>query len=98
MVFRRREAAAAVSLFRRRRSADPGRADTVDDVIDQRVTEIIARVVGQLSGDGEDAQSMGLYALERLAQTYPGRRHAIVNAICTYLQAQSKSATCARTT
>ena len=31
-------------------------------------------------------QLTGLYALERLAKTYPGHRQVIVNALCAYLQ------------
>ena len=82
-------AAAAVGLWLalRQRSADVRAVNTMNLTIERRVNEIIAEAGEQLGSDTASIRLTGLFALERLAQTYPGQRQAVVNALCAYLQA-----------
>ena len=82
-------AAAAVGLWLalRQRSADVRAVNTMKLTIERRVNEIIAEAGDQLRSDTASIRLTGLYALERLAQTYPGHRQVVVNALCAYLQA-----------
>jgi uncharacterized protein YjbI with pentapeptide repeats len=82
-------AAAAVGLWLalRQRSADVRAVNTMKLTIERRVNEIIAEAGDQLGSDTASIRLTGLYALERLAQTYPGHRQVVVNALCAYLQA-----------
>ena len=82
-------AAAAVGLWLalRQRSADVRAVNTLKLTIDRRVNEIVAEAGDQLGSDTASIRLTGLYALERLAQTYPGHRQVVVNALCAYLQA-----------
>lgn len=82
-------AAAAVGLWLalRQRSADVRAVNTVKLTIERRVNEIIAEAGDQLGSDTVSIRLTGLFALERLGQTYPGHRQVVVNALCAYLQA-----------
>jgi hypothetical protein len=74
-------------LALRLRSADVRAVNTMKITIERRVNEIIAEAGDQLGNDTASIRLTGLYALERLAQTYPGHRQVVVNALCAYLQA-----------
>lgn len=80
-------AAVGVWLALRQRSADVRAVNTMKLTIERRVNEIIAEAGDQLGSDAASIRLTGLYALERLAQTYPGHRQVVVNALCAYLQA-----------
>lgn len=82
-------AAAAVGLWLalRQRSGDVRAVNTTKLTIERRVNEIIAEAGDQLGSETASIRLTGLYALERLAQTYPGHRQVVVNGLCAYLQA-----------
>lgn len=59
---------------------------TERDATERRITDLFAKAVDQLGADTAAARLGGLYALERLAQTYAAHRQTIVDMICGYLR------------
>ncbi|MEU4767430.1 pentapeptide repeat-containing protein [Actinosynnema sp. NPDC023794] len=68
-------------------------ADTRYDSAEKRITELQTRAVDQLGSDKAAVRLGGLYALERLAQSSPEHRQAIVNVVCAYLRMPAPLAT-----
>ena len=61
-------------------------AEAERDATERRITDLFAKAVDQLGAGTAAARLGGLYALERLAQTYPAHRQTIVDMICGYLR------------
>lgn len=59
---------------------------TEEDSRQQRMTELYTAAVEQLGHDSAAVRLGALYALQRLGQTYPEQRRAIVNVWCAYLR------------
>lgn len=59
---------------------------TQHDATERRITDLYGGAVSQLGSERAPARIGALYALERLAQTYPSYRQTVVDVICAYLR------------
>lgn len=59
---------------------------TEEDSQQQRMTELYTAAAEQLGHERAAVRLAGLYALQRLGQTYPEQRRLIVNVWCAYLR------------
>ncbi|NYH79317.1 hypothetical protein FHR84_002651 [Actinopolyspora biskrensis] len=71
---------------RRQRSTEISIRRRDHDAAETRVTELYGRAAEQLSADKAPVRLAGLFALERLGQTYPAHRQTIVDLVCAYLR------------
>ncbi|MGJ7908767.1 pentapeptide repeat-containing protein [Actinopolyspora sp. H202] len=79
-------AAALWLAARRQRSTEVSILRRDHDATETRVTELYGRAAEQLSADKAPVRLAGIFALERLGQTYPTHRQTIVDLICAYLR------------
>lgn len=71
---------------RRQRSTEISIRRRDHDAAETRVTELYGRAAEQLSADKAPVRLAGIFALERLGQTYPDHRQTIVDLVCAYLR------------
>jgi hypothetical protein len=56
------------------------------DASERQITELYVKAADQLGSDRAPVRLAGMHALERLANTHPAHRQAIVDVICAYLR------------
>nr|WP_228045939.1 pentapeptide repeat-containing protein [Saccharopolyspora sp. HNM0983] len=79
-------AAGLLLTARRQRTTELDLAQKDHDSTEARVTELYGKAAEQLGNDKAPVRLAGIFALERLAQTYPQHRRTIVDPLCAYLR------------
>lgn len=79
-------AAGLLLTARRQRTTELDLAQKDHDSTEARVTELYGKAAEQLGNDKAPVRLAGIFALERLAQTYPEHRQTIVDLLCAYLR------------
>jgi uncharacterized protein YjbI with pentapeptide repeats len=77
--------AALLLSARRQRMTELAGRSSEHDATERRVTDLYDKAVDQLGSDKPVVRMAGCFALERLAQDYPGHRQTAVNVLCGLL-------------
>jgi hypothetical protein len=84
--------AALLLSARRQRMTELAGRSSEHDATERRVTDLYDKAVDQLGSANSVVRMAGCFALERLAQDYPGHRQTVVNVLCGLLCADAGDA------
>ncbi|MCE7009343.1 pentapeptide repeat-containing protein [Kibdelosporangium philippinense] len=77
---------ALLLAVRRQWHQEVSSADTTNDAIERRITELYTKAVEQVGSGKAAVRLAGLHGLERLGQGNESQREAVVSVLCAYLR------------